>query len=67
MADLNAEWESAKPVSLQADWDRATPLDPTAMDRGQAALGGVNRGIVGLVGLPVDTAENIINLRFAGV
>jgi hypothetical protein len=40
---------------------------PTAGDRGQAALGGVNRGIAGIAGLPVDTAENLINLGIAGV
>lgn len=40
---------------------------PTAIDRGKAALGGVNRGIAGLLGLPVDTAENIVNLGIAGV
>ncbi|MDP2622001.1 MAG: hypothetical protein Q8P46_17815 [Hyphomicrobiales bacterium] len=40
---------------------------PTAGERGKAALGGVNRGIAGLVGLPVDTAENLVNLGIAGV
>ena len=35
--------------------------------RGKAALAGVNKGIAGLVGLPVDTAENIVNLGIAGV
>jgi hypothetical protein len=38
---------------------------PTAGERTQAAVGGVNRGISGLVGLPVDTIENIINLGIA--
>lgn len=38
----------------------------SAVDRGKAALGGVNKGIAGLVGLPVDTAENLINLGIAG-
>lgn len=38
-----------------------------ALDRGKATLGGVNRGIAGLLGLPVDTAENIANLGIAGV
>lgn len=41
-------------------------LEPTVTERGKAALGGVNRGIAGLVGLPVDTAENIANLGIAG-
>ena len=39
----------------------------TAVDRGKAAIGGVNRGIAGLLGLPVDTAENIANLGISGV
>ena len=38
----------------------------TAMERGKAALGGVNRGVAGILGLPVDTAENIANLGIAG-
>ena len=66
MADLNTEWESAKPVPLQSDWEKATPVEVTALDRGKAALGGVNRGIAGLVGLPVDTAENLMNFGLAG-
>lgn len=44
-----------------------TRPDATAGERTQAAVGGVNRGIAGLVGLPVDTAENILNLGIAGV
>ena len=40
---------------------------PRAGERASAAVGGVNRGIAGLVGLPVDTAENIYNLGKAGV
>jgi len=40
---------------------------PTVGERAQAGLSGVNRGIAGLVGLPVDTAENIVNLGIAGV
>jgi len=67
VADLSTEWENAKPVSLQADWDSATPMEPTAMERGKAGLAGVNRGIAGLVGLPMDTAENLVNLGIAGV
>ena len=34
--------------------------------RGAAALSGVNRGIAQLLGLPVDTAENLVNLGIAG-
>src|SRR3990167_8098640 len=40
--------------------------DATSVERGKAAIGGVNRGIAGLLGLPVDTAENIVNLGIAG-
>lgn len=43
---------------------KAAP-DATAMDRVEATKGGVNRGIAGLAGLPVDTVENIINLGLA--
>lgn len=39
----------------------------TTGERAQAGLGGVNRGIAGLAGLPMDTSENIINLGLAGV
>lgn len=35
--------------------------------RGSAALAGVNKGIAGLVGLPMDTAENLVNLGIAGI
>ncbi len=41
--------------------------EAAALDRGKAALSGVNAGIAGLVGLPVDTAENLVNLGLAGV
>lgn len=47
----------------------ATPTEApaaTAGDRGAAALAGVDRGIAGVVGLPVDTVENILNLGLAG-
>lgn len=67
MGDLSAEWDKATPTALLADWEKATPVAPTATDRGKAALGGANRGIAGLLGLPVDTAENIANLGIAGV
>lgn len=67
MADLSSDWDSAKPVALQSDWDKATPLEATAGDRAKAGLGGVNKGIAGIVGLPVDTAENLVNLGIAGI
>lgn len=37
----------------------------SAGERVSAGVGGVNRGISGLAGLPVDTVENIINLGIA--
>lgn len=37
----------------------------TAGERVTAAQGGTNRGIAGLLGLPVDTVENIINMGIA--
>src|SRR5689334_8241645 len=42
----------------------AAPEEPK---RGAATMAGVNRGIAGLVGLPVDTAENLVNLGIAGI
>jgi hypothetical protein len=42
------------------------PPDATAGDRGMAAVTGVNRGLAGLAGLPVDTVENVLNLGIAG-
>lgn len=36
--------------------------DATAGERTSAAQGGVNKGIAGLLGLPVDTIENVANL-----
>jgi len=41
--------------------------DPTSIERARATVGGVNRGIAGLLGLPVDTAENVVNLGKAGL
>lgn len=67
MSDLRSEWETANPVVAQSEWDKATPIEPSAIDRMRATAGGVNRGIAGLIGLPVDTAENIANLGLAGI
>lgn len=38
---------------------------PAEPNRTGAAVGGVNRGLAGLAGLPVDTVENIVNLGIA--
>lgn len=46
-----------------AEPTKAPPV--TAGERVEATKGGVNRGIAGLAGLPVDTVENIINLGLA--
>ena len=66
MADLSTEWDKATPVALLSDWEKATPVEPTAIERGRATIGGANKGIAGLIGLPVDTAENLVNLGKAG-
>lgn len=55
------KWASAPAVK-----SAPTAEPATAEERGKAALGGVNRGIAGFAGLPVDTAENLINLGIAG-
>lgn len=44
-----------------------TPPPATAGDRATAGASGFNRGLAGLAGLPVDTAENLVNLGIAGV
>jgi hypothetical protein len=42
------------------------PAPAPAPQRTAATFAGFNRGLAGLVGLPVDTAENLINLGLAG-
>lgn len=44
----------------------ATPSPATTMDRVQAGAAGVNKGIAGLAGLPIDTALNMWDLAKAG-
>jgi hypothetical protein len=46
--------------------DFAAKPEVTAKDRVLATEGGANAGIAGALGLPVDTAENLINLATAG-
>lgn len=49
-----------------AETPEATKAPPvTAGERTEATKGGVNRGIAGLLGMPVDTIENIINMGMA--
>jgi hypothetical protein len=69
------EWKPAQSTATNSKGEKAYLVDgawlttgPQAASTGErasAALGGVNRGIAGLVGLPVDTAENVINLGLA--
>lgn len=74
MADIDlskVQWDDKPQVDLsQVQWD-AEPVtgdkSVSAGDRASAGLGGVNRGIAGLAGLPVDTIENILNLGRAGI
>ncbi len=64
-ADKTATGEGgAKAYLVGGKW-MADETPPSASDRAKAAIGGTNRGIAGLLGLPVDTAENIINLGIA--
>jgi hypothetical protein len=55
---VNGKWLS------DATMPNSAPEEPK---RVAATMAGVNRGISGLVGLPVDTAENIVNLGIAGI
>lgn len=65
---------SAKPLT-GFDLSTATPIEKkieppkevTAMDRIGAVGAGANRGLAGLVGLPVDTALNVWDLAKAGL
>ncbi len=55
-----------------AAWDAFPDAVPqaqpaTAADRGRAAMGGVNRFVAGVAGLPVDTIANIADLASAGL
>lgn len=43
------------------------PKTPGFVDRTNAAITGMNRGIAGIAGLPMDTVENVYNLGKAGV
>jgi hypothetical protein len=64
-SDMPYDQFAAK-VGLKAETPKPEPKgDPTAGERANAAVGGVNRGIAGLLGLPMNTAENIVNLGIA--
>lgn len=66
-------WKDAPVVGGNA-WESAPLVDApkpdttaTGLERVNATTGGLNRGISGLLGLPVDTVENVLNLGKAGV
>lgn len=44
-----------------------TPAPPPAPDRWGATISGVNSGVASVLGLPVETAKNVVNLGIAGV
>lgn len=62
-----AAWDNDPIVGDAKPW-AADPIvaDVGVADRARAGVGGVNRGIAAIAGLPVDTAENVINLGKAG-
>lgn len=45
-------------------WDEA---EVTPTQRANAGIGGINRGVSALLGIPVDAVENVLNLGRAGV
>lgn len=75
---VGSEWKPAQSVATNAKGEKAFLVDgawhvgsagpqaATTGERAQAGLGGVNRGIAGLIGLPVDAVENVLNLGIAG-
>ena len=62
-------WEDyqAGPWQDYAAAPSPAPESPGLVGRTNAAVGGVNRGIASILGIPIDTAENIINLGRAGI
>lgn len=61
-------WEEygGKETGPWAEYAAPKP-DVGAADVARAGVGGVNRGISGLLGIPVDAIENVLNLGLAGV
>lgn len=61
---LAGEIKRLRPAPIQE-----APVAPSVStgDRARAGLGGVNRGVSGILGLPVDAIENVLNLGRAGV
>lgn len=56
-------WQDDPVVS---GWQSDPVVEEPEASRFMALMGGVNRGIAGLLGLPVDTGENLINLGLTG-
>lgn len=72
-----AAWESAPVVDFESTGGSAAVGNPnlsrkrragdvSAIERVRAAEGGLNRGVAGLVGMPVDAVANALNLGIAG-
>jgi len=55
---------AADPI-LHDQGSSPTKQPATASERGKALQAGVNKGIAGLIGLPVDTIENIVNIALS--
>lgn len=66
MAEIDrsqVKWDAAPSIdAANVQWD-----EPALSNRGNAAVGGVNRGIAAILGIPIDTAENVLNLGRAGI
>jgi hypothetical protein len=65
MADIDlskVKWDTPAIESSQVKWDES-PGGGVA----RAGVGGMNRGIAGVLGMPVDAIENVLNLGIAGV
>jgi len=67
-ADKAGDTAAATALANELVKVRSAPKpEATATDRVNAVITGANRGIAGLVGLPMDTAQNVYNLAKAGV
>jgi hypothetical protein len=53
--------------TLDSAQTQGRPPPVTAMNRVNAAAGGFNTGVAGILGLPMDTMQNIIDLGKAGI
>lgn len=55
------------PGFVDPDAASATAPERPLANRANALTGGINRGIAGFAGLPVDTVSNVLNLGRAGI